>query len=465
MITIYKYQDQKVGVLGLGKTGSSIAFSLLYGNTKVMAWDDNFKRITSGCDIIDLFCNSAITTGQLVVNNNDYIERIKDLKAMAVSPGIPHTHPVFAKAVEEGVPIVSDIELLQSTCPRADYIAISGTNGKSTTTALIAEILKTTKKEVEMGGNIGVPVLDLAPLDERGVYVLELSSFQLDLLCQHRFNVAILLNITPDHADRYKNFSEYKAAKAKIFDNQTCDDFAIISIDCQNTKELYNTIVSKNVQKVIPISTAIRVAGGVSVIEGTLYDDIDEMNVESFNLGHLVGLLGRHNAENIAAAYSASKLAGLAPSVIVDAIRKFRGLPHRMETVKAVGDLTFVNDSKATNADSAKQALDYCNDIYWIAGGLCKDGGIEQLSVLFGKLKHVFLIGASEEQFAQVLDKYDVTYTKAGNIQNALELIKRSSPQKGTVLLSPACSSLDQWKNYEERGDAFKEIVHRLWSQ
>ncbi len=468
MIIVSGYYDELIGVLGLGKTGLSAVHSLLVGHARVAVWDDRPEVIEAlrlvpyrARTISELILGQAILDGKLLISP-DPAEYIPKLTGFLLSPGIatvyPHPHPLIALAHQHNLPLWSDIMLLQQTCQHARYIAVTGTNGKSTTTALIGHIYHTCGLRAEVGGNIGKTVLELKPLDATGSYVLELSSFQLELLKALRVDIAVLLNITPDHMDRYSSITEYERAKCNIFTGQTTSSYAIISQDYENTKLIMSRLTQK--QKVVAISALDRAKNGVSVFGGVIYDDLAVDSPMHYELGELPNLRGRHNAENLAAAYAVCRLSGIKGEQIISALDSFPGLPHRMQNILKSNGLCFINDSKATNTDSARMSLETFDDIIWIAGGICKDSGIEPLHDLFSKLKHVYLVGQAASQFSEILARYKVPHTIAGSLEKALLLIS-TAHKNGTVLLAPACASYDQWLNFEERGEAFCNLVHK----
>lgn len=466
MIPINKFRYQEVIILGLGRSGLPALHSLICGKAKVIAIDDNLQNVNIG-GLTGMLHQQAISERNLIINPAPNQINFKNISAIIVSPGVPLTypkpHPIIEKAKEFNIPITSDIELLYETCSKSKYIAITGTNGKSTATALLGHILKYAKQVVQVGGNIGVGALQLEPLDNNGIYVLETSSFQLDLLNKVEFNIAVLLNLTPDHLDRHGDFASYKAAKLKIFKDQKPDDYAIISVDTAEMQEIFDELARYGKQKLIPISTNQITRNGISIINGTIYDNIIPGVSQEFEIQELKRLPGEHNAQNIAAAYAAAKISGVKEEIIIEAVKLFGGLEHRIELVLEKEELKFINDSKGTNTDATQHALKAFNNIYWIAGGISKDQGIECLSHLFTRLKHVYLIGAAAPKFAEVLKKYNIPYTCADTLKKSLELIKESNINSGVVLLSPACASLDQWKDYEQRGNSFKEMVKEMW--
>lgn len=469
MIVITEHRDQCVGILGIGKTGEACIKSLLMGESRVIAWEDSPAAIKALEDILrspqtlgQMLLSQASLDGRLEISH-DMEKMLSKIKLLVVSPGVPVTypepHPLIAAAKKRGIPISSDIQLLKNISTPARYIAITGTNGKSTTSALLGHIYLYCKKIVQIGGNIGTPALLLEPLDNGGTYILELSSFQLETLENPSFNTAIMLNLTPDHTDRYESNDTYMKAKLNIFNGQRARDTAIISVDHPVMQGIMDKLQDR---KLIKISCNEILGEGVSVIDGVLYDNIDHTHL-TFELGEIESLPGKHNAENIAAAYSAAKSEGLNPQSIIKAIKTFCGLPHRMQQVLTKGKLLFINDSKATNSDAAYKALSCYEDVILIAGGICKDNGIEDLVPLFNRLKHVYLVGRAQNKFAEVLARHNVPHTKSGNLEAAMKAVHNAGYTNGVVLLSPACSSLDQWKSFEERGEAFCKMVRELW--
>jgi UDP-N-acetylmuramoylalanine--D-glutamate ligase len=291
-----------------------------------------------------------------------------------------------------------------------------------------------------VGGNIGISALALSPLPKGGIYVIETSSYQLDLLDKTRFDVAVLLNITPDHLDRHGDMEGYAKAKKRIFRNQTSKDVAVIGVDNSVTKSIAES--KPTPAMIVPISA-----------------------FDEFGLGDLPYLPGLHNKENIAAAFVACKALGIADKTIIAGIESFKGLAHRMERVAEKNGVVFINDSKATNAEAAEKALlSYGSPIFWIAGGKAKEGGIEMLKPLFSKITHTYLIGDAAEDFAKTLTANNAPFTQCGTLDKAVaEAYQAAQKTKGaTVLLSPACASFDQFKSFEHRGDLFRQLVEAL---
>jgi UDP-N-acetylmuramoylalanine--D-glutamate ligase len=450
--------NKTVFVFGLGKSGKmTIEFLLKTKVAKIYAWNDT-KEPISKLEKLYKKEERLKFISQSRVN-------WKKIDFLVISPGIPLTHPkphkVVKLAIKVKCPIIGDVEILYRSNKEAKFIGITGTNGKSTTTALIGHIFKKAKISSDVGGNLGTPALQLK---NREAYILEMSSYQLDLIDEISFDIAILLNITPDHIDRHGDMRGYKKAKKRIFKNQTEDDYAIISTDYKNTNGIYE-MVKKKGGNAIPISAINVVKGGVSVFDGKIYNNIGEKEA-IWNMGDPKDLRGKHNAENVAAAFVASYLYGIDEKEIVSAIKSFKGLRHRMQFVRKVGKISFINDSKATNDISTEQALNTYDNIYWILGGKSKKGGIESLKPFFSKIKHAFLIGDATEEFAETLEG-KVEYTKCGTLRKATNKAYKLAKEAGkkenlNIILSPACASFDQWNNFEERGETFIKIVEDL---
>jgi UDP-N-acetylmuramoylalanine--D-glutamate ligase len=444
-----------VAVLGLGKSGMATAVALKASGVDVAAWDDQAggrdAAKAQGIDLVDL--NQA------------------DLGAMsllAMSPGIPlyfpAPHPVAIRAREAGCPIVGDIELLYRAEPKARYVGITGTNGKSTTTALIGHILAEAGMRIAVGGNLGTPVLTFPPLGADGVYVLEMSSYQLDLIDSLVFDAAILLNITPDHLDRHGGMDGYIAAKERIFARQAGTKAAIVGIDSAPSRAVAERLAAQGHARLIPISVGAPAPNGVSVIDGWLVDDMDGAAVREIDLKTIRRLPGAHNWQNAAAAWAAARVCGVDKPTIAAALESFPGLVHRQQLVRTIGKVAFVDDSKATNVDAAEKALASYDRIYWIAGGRAKEGGIDALAPFMGKVVQAFLVGEAAEDFAVWL-KGKAPATITGTIDRAVAAANAMAQADGVnsvVLLSPACASFDQFPNFEVRGRFFVAAVNAL---
>ena len=452
MIVVGGFEGRRVAVLGLAKSGRAAAHSLAAGGTEVLAWDDNPAVREAVASEIPLHDLAAV----------DW----RDIPALVLSPGIPlsfpEPHPVVLRAGAAGAEIIGDIELLGRAQSAARYVGITGTNGKSTTTALSGHILAAAGRRIEVGGNLGTPALTLAPLGAAETYVLEASSFQLDLITSLAFDVSVLLNITPDHLERHGDMDGYIAAKRRIFARQTGTATAIIGIDDPICRDLCAQLRRGGLARVVPISVNQPVAGGVYVEDGWLVDALDAKPVRVLDLTLAERLPGAHNWQNAAAAYAVSRAGGVETAAVTAAICSFPGLAHRQELVDTIDGIRYINDSKATNADATEKALLCYPAIYWIAGGLPKAGGITPLAPHFGRLRHAFLIGRATEEFAATLDG-SVPFTRCGDLATALAMASERARRDGVpgavVLLSPACASYDQFKNFEERGDRFRELV------
>jgi UDP-N-acetylmuramoylalanine--D-glutamate ligase len=455
MIVVDSFAGKRVAVLGLARSGRAAARSLAGGGAEVLAWDDSPK------------VREAIGS-ELPLADLAHIDW-RGVAALVLSPGIPHSfpepHEAVLRARETGAEIIGDLELLGRAQPDARYVGITGTNGKSTTTALIGHILAVAGRRVEIGGNLGTPALTLAPLGADGTYVIEASSFQLELVDMLAFNVAVLLNITPDHLDRHGDMAGYVTAKKRVFAGQGASDTAIVGIDDAICREISEELRRSGPGRVVPISVTGPAPGGVYV-EGTrLVDATGAEPVPVLDLAAAERLPGSHNAQNAAAAYAAARIFGIDPQQAAAAIRSFPGLAHRQELVGTLDGIRYINDSKATNADAAEKALACYDAIYWITGGLPKAGGITSLESYFGRLRHAYLIGTATEEFAATLGDA-VPHTRCGDLATALLAADAQSRRDripgAVVLLSPACASYDQFPNFEVRGDTFRSLVQQL---
>jgi len=455
MIVVDDFRGRPVGVLGLAKSGRAAAQALAAGGAEILAWDDNPKA-------------REALAAQLPIRDLATADW-RNIAALVLSPGIPHSfpepHPAVTRARDAGAAIIGDLELLGRAQPEARYIGITGTNGKSTTTALIGHILAAAGQRVEVGGNLGTPALSLAPLGRDGSYVIEASSFQLELITTLAFDIALLLNITPDHLDRHGTMEGYVAAKRHIFARQKKAATAIVGVDDAICRDLCDELRRTGPARVVPISVLQPVSGGVYVDQGWLVDAMGGQPVRVLDLGLAERLPGAHNWQNAAAAYAAARVSGVDTAAATAAICSFPGLAHRQELVGTIDGVRYINDSKATNADATEKALLCYPAIYWIAGGLAKAGGIEPLAPYFGRLRHTFLIGRATEEFAATLEG-SVPFTRCGDLATAVAAASAQARHDGVpgavVLLSPACASYDQFKNFEERGDIFRGLVEEL---
>jgi UDP-N-acetylmuramoylalanine--D-glutamate ligase len=463
VIPVRGFEGKRVAVFGLGRTGLTAARALVAGGAQVALWDEKQASrdvaAAEGFPVVDL-------------ESADWSE----FAALMLSPGVPLTYPephwTVKKAKENGVEIVGDIELFARTVnaapehKRPKVIAITGTNGKSTTTALIGHICREAGKDARIGGNIGIGVLGLEDMHGGAVYVLEVSSYQLDLTSSLKPDVAVLLNISPDHLDRHGGMEGYVAAKRRVLLNQGKGDTAVIGVDDPWCQQICTEITAANRRTIIPISSGRAIGRGVYALQGVLYDGAGDRATEVCDLLRARSLPGRHNWQNAAAAYAACRAIGIPGADVADALLSFPGLAHRMEKVGVLGGVTFINDSKATNADAARQAMQTYPRFYWIAGGVPKAGGIDSLSDLFPRVAKAYLVGEAAEAFAITLEG-KAPAAICGDLATATAQAFADAEAAGgdqIVLLSPACASFDQFPDFEVRGDAFRAIVHDLAS-
>jgi len=393
------------------------------------------------------------------------IDVLADADLLILAPGIPLTHPephpIVMRAKNTGLEIICDIELFYRAKPNATTIGITGTNGKSTTTALITHILQNAGKNALMGGNIGEAILSLEDMkdDADNIYVIELSSYQLDLCPSFKPHIAALLNISPDHLDRHGGIEGYIKAKKNIF---SATNNKVIAIDDAYTKEAVEPF-----PKSVKVSNKDILQQGIYVNDTCiLIDDTTNENRPIIDLKHLPHLAGRHNWQNIAVAYGVCKISGLSLADINDGISSFTGLAHRQNIVANLNHVSYINDSKATNDEAASMALRTFENIYWIAGGQAKKGGFEVCTKYLTEIRHAFLIGQDQDQMANWLSSQNIAYTKCTTLDIATKkahlMAQRDDETKNTVLLSPACASWDQFKSFEARGDMFARYVSQF---
>lgn len=459
MIPVSAYAGLPVAVLGLGRAGLASARALMRGGAIVWAWDDRKsardQATVAGVPLVDLeTCNW------------------RELTTLVLAPGVPlhfpMPHPVVVKAREAGCEIIGEVELLARTDRGATFIGITGTNGKSTTTALIGHIFGFAGRSSAFGGNLGQPALDLERQGGDGAYILEMSSYQLDLTTSTRFDTAILLNISPDHLERHGSLDGYVRAKKSIFARQTEDDWAIVGVDDEISAGIFGELTNDGSRRVVGVSSTKRVPGGVYCVEGKLVDELDGTPRPVADLTSVRTLPGAHNWQNAAAAYAAARSRGLRAETIVQAIATYPGLPHRQEEIEGPDGIRYVNDSKATNVDAAVRALMSYDDIYWIAGGRAKEGGFDGLELGIGRIRHALLIGEATEALASYLERrvpYSRTVTLDAAVRQARSIAMEQDADNPVILLSPACASFDQFDSFEARGDAFRNIVTSLSGQ
>ena len=454
MIPVISRHSQHISVFGLGASGLATAQALLSGGAVVSAWDDKLDR-------------RANAANENIVLANPMAFDWSTQDALVLSPGValsyPAPHPVAAAAKAAGKPVIGDIELLFENASEAKLIGVTGTNGKSTTSALIHHILKSAEIPVQIGGNFGPPALSLEPVKTDDTIVLELSSYQLDLIENAAFDVSVFLNLTSDHLDRHRDMEEYAAAKKRIFQNsREAEQTAVICVDDVHGNAIATELSDRAGWNVIRVSASQQLSDGVSVVDGILTDpdgyqcDISEVET----------LSGPHNWQNAGTAWATARARGIAPDVIAIAFQNFPGLPHRLETITTLGGIRFVNDSKATNSEAAAHALSSFDDIYWIAGGIAKVGGLAPTLPVLHRVRRAYLIGESAADLGKELSRQGVSVSQSRDLATALNDAREDAIadklKSSVILLSPACSSFDQYPNFEERGDHFRELVLSL---
>jgi len=384
------------------------------------------------------------------IANLDEID-LTQFDSLVVTPGLPlNRHPIAQRARDAGVEIIGDIELFARARPELPphkVVGITGTNGKSTTTALVHHILKTAGVPTTMGGNIGLPILAQDPLPEGGVYVLELSSYQIDLTQSLDCDVAVLLNITPDHLDRYDSFEAYAASKARLFEMQTLGHWSILNVEDPVTADLYSRIDEEN--SLGERWRWIRYVQNSDVLQVGRYPE------------DWPALQGPHNALNAAAAVESARMLDVAAGIIEEGLRTFHGLPHRMERIREKGGVLFVNDSKATNPTATAPALAAFDRIRWICGGQAKTDNLDECAPHFGHVRSAYTIGEAAELFERLLSPH-IPVKNCGKLDVAVRQAAADAEAGDTVLLSPACASFDQFRDFEDRGDQFRKLVGAL---
>ena len=441
-------------MFGLARSGTALIEALRLGGAEVHAWDDSptavEKAREAGLPVSDL-------------HEVDF----ETLHWLVLSPGVPLTHPephwTVKKAKRAGVEIIGDTEVFQREIEGtgAKIVAITGTNGKSTTAALIGHVLKAAGRDAEVGGNIGTAVFLMRPPVKDRIYVLELSSFQIELTPSLKPAAGILTNLTPDHLDRHGTMENYASIKARMFKGQQPGQTALCGIDDEWSRAIAGSIATgADVRRVSVLQT---LDDGISAVDGVLRDRKSGSEIARIDLRAMPALRGAHNWQNACMAYGAARALGLSVAEIEKGMRSFPGLAHRMQEVGRVHGVPFINDSKATNADAAEKALLSFDTIYWIAGGIAKQGGIEPLRPLFPRIVNAYLIGQAADEFAKSLGS--VPLQKCGTLDNAVQAAARdaaSGKNGAVVLLSPACASFDQYPNFEVRGDAFVKAISQL---
>jgi UDP-N-acetylmuramoylalanine--D-glutamate ligase len=453
------FAGKTVAVFGLGKSGLVTCHALIAGGADVVAADDSEASLAEARA-------AGVSTADL--RGIDWSR----IAALVLAPGVPLTHPAphwtAVLARQNNVEVIGDIELFcrerAKSAPGSPFIAITGTNGKSTTTALIAHILGSAGRDIQMGGNIGVPILALAPPAPDRFHVIECSSYQIDLAPTLDPSIGILINLAEDHLDRHGTMDNYAAVKERLVTGVEPGGTAVVGVD----DEWCRTIAGKLEQgcrSLLRVSVHRPLPIGVFAEGAMLLAATDGVAQPVADLAGISSLRGVHNAQNAACAAAAMLALGLTPAEIQDGLRTYPGLPHRMEEVGRKGNVLFINDSKATNADSAAVALVCFEDIFWILGGKAKSGGITSLTEFFPRIRKAYLIGEATEEFAATLEGR-VPYARCGTLDHATAAAAADAERSGlaapVVLLSPACASFDQYRNFEVRGDAFRALVQAL---
>ncbi len=459
MIPVTSFSGKTVAVFGLGGSGLASCHALKAGGAEVIAGDDNTGNLAT-----------AAQAGFITADLRNVVWA--NLAALVLAPGVPLTHPsphwsVLA-ARHAGVEVIGDIELFcrerARHAPDAPFIAITGTNGKSTTTALVAHLMREAGHDVQMGGNIGTAILSLEPPRRGRVHVIEMSSYQIDLAPSLDPSVGILLNLSPDHLDRHGTIEHYAQVKERLIAAVQPQGTAVVGVDDHWCAAVADRQEQAG-RSVVRVSVKRPLAHGISVEQDRIVLVSGGARSEIADIGGIGSLRGRHNAQNAACASAAALALGVSREILQQDLRSFPGLAHRMEQVGRKAHVLFVNDSKGTNADATEKALSSFDEIFWIAGGKPKSGGIASLDAFFPRIRKAYLIGEAAQEFAATLEG-KVAYEISGTLEAAVPAAARDAEGAGragaVVLLSPACASFDQFRNFEVRGDRFRELVQAL---
>jgi UDP-N-acetylmuramoylalanine--D-glutamate ligase len=452
VITARAFAGKRYAVYGLARSGVATVEALLASGAKVTAWDDKLSsgegRSPGGCGAsVPAALDPGLRRGTEIADLNEI--DLSQFDSLIVTPGLPlNRHPIASRARDAGVEIIGDIELFARARPELPphkVVGITGTNGKSTTTALVRHILQTAGVPTMMGGNIGLPILAQDPLPEGGVYVLELSSYQIDLTQSLDCDVAVLLNVTPDHLDRYDSFGAYQASKMRLFEMQSNSNLAVFT-DTALFESRWGS------------------AEGVAILvssEGTSDENLNEGLIEWTHQTSWPALQGPHNLQNALCAASVCWSLGLSIDDLKRGLESYPGLPHRMERIREKGGVTFVDDSKATNPTATAPALAAFDRIRWICGGQAKTDNLDECAPSFGHVRKAYTIGEAGELFASLLSPH-MAVAECETLERAVHEAAAEAESGETVLLSPACASFDQFRDFEDRGDQFRELVGAL---
>ncbi len=459
MIPVTSFAGKTVAVFGLGGSGLASCHALKAGGAEVIASDDNNDNLVKAAQA------GFITADLRKVSWANFA-------ALVLAPGVPLTHPkphwsVLA-AREAGVEVIGDIELFcrerRRHVPDAPFVAITGTNGKSTTTALVAHLMREAGHDVQMGGNIGTAILSLEPPRAGRVHVIEMSSYQIDLTPSLDPSVGILLNVSEDHLDRHGSIEHYAAVKERLIARVQPQGTAIVGVDDIWSRAAADRIEQAG-KRVVRVSVKRPLADGISADHDVIVRTSGGARREIADIGGIGSLRGRHNAQNAACASAAALVLGVSHEVLQKGLRSFPGLAHRMEQVGRKANVLFVNNSKGTNADATEKALSSFSEIFWIAGGKPKTGGITSLAEFFPRIRKAYLIGEAAKDFAATLEghaPYEISETLDAAVPAAARDAEASGLADAVVLLSPACAAFDQYRNFEIRGDRFRELVTAL---
>jgi UDP-N-acetylmuramoylalanine--D-glutamate ligase len=459
MIPVTCFAGKTVAVFGLGGSGLASCRALLAGGAKVVAGDDGADRLAEAAQ-------AGIATADL--------RKVswKAFAALVLTPGAPLTHPAphwsVELAREAGVEVIGDIELFcrerRRHAPDAPFVAITGTNGKSTTTALIAHLVRVAGCDAQVGGNIGTAILSLEPPGKSRVHVIEMSSYQIDLSPSLDPSVGILINLSEDHIDRHGTMEHYAEVKERLVAGVAAGGTAIVGVDDDWSRAIADRL-DRAGKRVVPVSVKHSLADGIYVDKDSILCATGGARSEVARIGGIGSLRGLHNAQNAACAAACALALDVSPDALQNGLRSFPGLAHRMEQVGRRGNVLFVNDSKGTNADAAAHALSSFADIFWIAGGRAKLGGITGLTEYFPRIRKAYLIGEAAKEFAQTLSDrapHEISGTLEVAVAHAARDAEAAGLKEAVVLLSPACASFDQYRNFEIRGDRFRELVTAL---
>ncbi len=432
MIKSRFFSGKKYAVLGLARSGMATVEALSQSGATILAWDNREAArndASKWAEIADII--QADLTG---------------FDAIIVSPGVPlNTHPIAQKSIDCGVPIIGDIELFsqaRASLPAHRVVGITGTNGKSTTTALLHHIIQSCAFPVRMGGNIGLPIMSQEPLPAGGIYLLELSSYQIDLTHSLSCDVAALINLSPDHLDRYDSYQSYIASKERLFSMQSADQYSVVGNGDDDTRHLYERVIKHR---------------------GPLHVILADSDIEG-DQSQWPSLQGPHNKQNIAIVAAICRVLGLSEHQWRNALASFKGLEHRLERITEVDGVLYVNDSKATNPESVVPALAAYNNIHWIVGGIAKSDNFKIFESHLGNVKKVYTIGESGLSFANAMRNH-LPVERCELLANAVMKAAQNAVAGDVVLLSPACASFDQFRDFEARGDCFKAAVSNIRSR